>query len=541
MGWAGKPTRLAAGAVVAAALIVAPAASARPSEPALELTAEQISRIEALMATPPLDLGTWGMQVVDVKTGRSLYSVNRSAPVPAASTTKNFTTAAALDVLGEDYRFRTPVMRSGSISRKGVLRGDLILRASGDLTMGGRALPGGGVDYTGFDHTDANEVVGPATLTPEDPLAGLNRLARQVKRAGIRRVGGEVAIDDRLWQQRLVGHEVISPMIVNDSAIDMTMTPTAPGETVSMVTRPATAAYSIEVQAQTVAADGPLDLEVHQADANRHVVVTGTIPAGTPPVVQIFRVPEPAYFGRTLFVEALERAGIDVDAAAVAPNDTSGIGSRAAVARLPRVAKLVSPPMSQFVKLISKVSHNLGSNTVPFWLGVNAGEPTLERGMRVIRVVARGAGIDPRRIELIDGQGGPGNMISPGAQARLLRYVAEQPYARAYLRALPIKGVDGIPGPDAATDPATGHVFQKNGLNGAEDANGNLEVQAMALAGYARAGGRELAFSVVVNHVPILGPDGLPSEDPADIFAAFTNFGAIEGITSLLYETQLGP
>ena len=46
---------------------------------------------------------------------------------------------------------------------------------------------------------------------------------------------------------------------------------------------------------------------------------------------------------------------------------------------------------------------------------------------------------------------------------------------------------------------------------------------------------------MIANHVPILGPDGLPSEDPEVLSAAFQNFGAIEGITSLLYETQVGP
>jgi hypothetical protein len=84
-------------------------------------------------------------------------------------------------------------------------------------------------------------------------------------------------------------------------------------------------------------------------------------------------------------------------------------------------------------------------------------------------------------------------------------------------------------------------VFAKNGLTGALDANDQIEVQAMALAGYAIAGERRVAFSVVANHIPIYGPDGKPSQAPEDLTAAFTRFENHEGITSLLYNSQVGP
>jgi D-alanyl-D-alanine carboxypeptidase/D-alanyl-D-alanine-endopeptidase (penicillin-binding protein 4) len=116
---------------------------------------------------------------LDVETGRELFSLNADELFRSASTTKNFTTAATLDERRRSHRFRTPPLRRGS---------DLILRASGDLTMCGRTLPKGDIAYTGFDHTDAPEVPGAAVLTPQDPLAGLDALARKARRSGIRRV-----------------------------------------------------------------------------------------------------------------------------------------------------------------------------------------------------------------------------------------------------------------------------------------------------------------------------------------------------------------
>jgi len=528
---------VAATAVAAACPSAVAVAGPSAGEAAYRLRAAQVGRLDRLMATPPFDEAAWGLKVVDLATGRELYSHNPRMRFQAASTTKNFTAAAALDVLGQGHRFRTPVLRSGRV-RRGGLAGDLILRASGDLTMGGRRRSDGTVAYTGFDHTDANEVPGPATLTPQDPLAGLDELARQVRAAGIRRVGGDVVIDDRLWRAREVNHEVISPIVVNDNVIDITLVPTTPGELVEATTRPATGAYSIDVKARTVAAGGPTDVNVGQSK-DGHVAVTGTIPAGSKPLVQVFRVPDPAFFARTLFVESLLRAGVEVDAPRVAPNRSASLPARAKVAALPRLARLTSPPLSELVKLILKVSHNPGANTIPFWLGVRAGEPTLAGGLAEIRKFARRAGVARHELTLVDGQGSPGNLISPNAQVRLLAYVARRSYRRAFFEALPVKGVDGLP-EDPESDPSTAHVFEKNGVNGAEDGDRNLEVQAMALAGYVRAGRRELAFDLVVNHVPILGPDGRPSDDPEVLSAAFQNFGTLESITRVLYESQRG-
>ena len=45
---------------------------------------------------------------------------------------------------------------------------------------------------------------------------------------------------------------------------------------------------------------------------------------------------------------------------------------------------------------------------------------------------------------------------------------------------------------------------------------------------------------MVANHLPIYGPDGKPSQAPEDLKAAFTRFGNHEGITSLLYTSQVG-
>ncbi len=137
--------------------------------------------LQEVLAGPQYSHAWWGLIVEDLNTGKVLYELNPENMFIPGSTAKLYTVAAALDTFGKDYRFTTPIYAHGNVNDSGVLNGDLILVASGDLTMGGRTTPDGRIAYTNMDHGDAN-ALGNATLTEQDPLAGLNDLARQVRR-----------------------------------------------------------------------------------------------------------------------------------------------------------------------------------------------------------------------------------------------------------------------------------------------------------------------------------------------------------------------
>ncbi|HMF14733.1 MAG TPA: D-alanyl-D-alanine carboxypeptidase, partial [Gemmataceae bacterium] len=154
-------------------------------------------RIESVTDGPDYKQARWGILVVDSQTGNTVYERDADRLFLPASTTKLYSCAAALEALGPEHRFETPVYRRGQL-KDGHLTGDLILVASGDLTLGGRTDASGKMVYTNHDHIYANGQVR-AELTDTDPLAGLKELARQVKAAGITRVSGDVLIDDRLF------------------------------------------------------------------------------------------------------------------------------------------------------------------------------------------------------------------------------------------------------------------------------------------------------------------------------------------------------
>src|SRR5215211_8235797 len=253
------------GGGLAAALGVRQAAdvAAQGATPVANLSGGPMpAEITAIIESPKYALARWGIYVADRQTGEVVYDLRGSERFLAASTTKLFPGAAALVAYGSDYRFETPVYRTGTVGADGTLAGDLILVASGDPTMGGRTTPDGGISYTPIDHIYANVFPTLSTLTPEDPLAGLEDLARQVAAAGIRRVQGDVIVDARLFPAMEKDGYILTPIWINDNLIDITLTPGVAGSPAAVGWRPQTAAYQVQSDVQTVPAGQALNLTV---------------------------------------------------------------------------------------------------------------------------------------------------------------------------------------------------------------------------------------------------------------------------------------
>ncbi|MFD0532242.1 D-alanyl-D-alanine carboxypeptidase [Kitasatospora arboriphila] len=139
----------------------------------------------------------WGVLEEDPQ-GGVLHELQSDKFFIPGSVAKLFTVSGTWHALGGDHRFTTPVHAVGTRDGAG-LHGDLVLVAQGDLALGGRVTPEGTLDFTSIDHTYANDLPG-ATLTPEDPLAGIDDIARQIRQSGISRVDGDVVVDTRLFE-----------------------------------------------------------------------------------------------------------------------------------------------------------------------------------------------------------------------------------------------------------------------------------------------------------------------------------------------------
>jgi D-alanyl-D-alanine carboxypeptidase/D-alanyl-D-alanine-endopeptidase (penicillin-binding protein 4) len=462
------------------------------------------TEIESVITGPDYKHAHWGILVVDRESGEAIYELNADKLFAPASTTKLFSVATALDAFGADYRFRTPIYRRGDLDDAGQLRGDLILVASGDLSMGGRTDGDGHIAFKDSDHTYANGNE-TAELTEPDPLAGLAELARQVAAAGIQVVKGDVLIDDRLFDKAEgsgSGPSRLTPIIVNDNLIDVLITPTTARSRAEVTWRPQSGAYRIDAQVWTAEKGSPTRVQVQSAGPGR-IVVRGEIAEGHKPLVRVHEVDDAASFARALLIESLQRAGIVVEASPLAANRADSLPSREACEKLPRVAQLESPPFGESARLILKVSHNLHASTLPLLVAAKNGKRSLADGLHLQHDFLARVGVDVDTISFGGGAGGSrADHTTPRATVQLLRQMATRSDFETYESALPVLGVDGTLAQSVKPDsPARGKVRAKTGtLFWDNTMNDRYLLTSKALAGYmTTASGRQLAFAMFVN------------------------------------------
>ena len=157
--------------------------------------------INAPTLTPRLSHSIVAGEVYDLDSHRVLYARNAGLLMVPASTTKLLTEGTSLALLGPDFRWTTPVYRTGPIDAQGVLHGDLVLVASGDPNLSQRVQPNGTLAFENEDH--AYDGSPETKAVPGDPLAVLRDLAAQVAKAGIKRIEGSVLVETSLFPIRV--------------------------------------------------------------------------------------------------------------------------------------------------------------------------------------------------------------------------------------------------------------------------------------------------------------------------------------------------
>ncbi|MFG2827084.1 D-alanyl-D-alanine carboxypeptidase/D-alanyl-D-alanine-endopeptidase [Streptomyces sp. NPDC048434] len=504
---------LAVGVVITGLVQVAPSPTPQALDP----------RITSVLRKPDYRHARWGLLQQNPETGKATQSRLADQFFIPGSTAKLFSVSGIWHTLGSGHRFVTPVHAVGQ-RRNTTLKGNLDLVAQGDLTLGGRTRKDGTVAFTAIDHTYANDIPG-ATLTPQDPLAGINHLARQVRNSGIRLVDGDVVIDARLFRPDPVLDPTPTPLIINDNVIDLLTTPGAKaGTPAGLEWRPKVAPYHVTSSVRTVAADQPADIAVSSSADGTRIRLSGTIPVGSAPALRVSGIKDPNAFGRTAVIEALKRAGVEVRAKAIGPNPARQLPRTYQGA--PTVARYTSPTYDQYARLILKVSHNLGANLGVCLMATSTGSPNCEAGFPVLAAFLDHARVDRKAVQLADGRGGnPIDRTTPRAVAQILTYWQHTPEAQRFRTSLPILGVDGTLADSCRSCPSRGKVFAKTGTAAGGDAlNDRLAVGGETAAGYleTRQGHFDVFFAGVNGaSTPNAGINGVLAigNDVADVAA----------------------
>jgi D-alanyl-D-alanine carboxypeptidase/D-alanyl-D-alanine-endopeptidase (penicillin-binding protein 4) len=469
-------------AALLAVLASAPAAFARePAAPSALARA-----IDRVVSAPRWSEALWGIEVRSLKTGRLLYQRNAGKNLKPASTFKLLTTAAALDAMPADTRLRTTVETAAPLDASGLLAGDVYLVGRGDPGLSGRFVDGRWVDFS---------------QRPEDrrPTAELERLADQLKAAGVQRIEGRLIGHERLfggdrrgsdwaWEDLVwcFGAEV-SALSFNDNCAELRALPGAkPGDPLTIERRPVSSYYQVVSTATSAPAGTKSELRLERDLGSNVIKLSGAYPLGDKPWQGSVALEDPARYATTVFSEVLAARGIAFQGSIGTSSDALPDGVRV-------LASLESAPLSEILKGVNKPSQNLHTEMLLRLLGAQVkGQGTVEAGHQALSEFLERSGVAKEPGSLRDASGlSRSDLIPPHELVSLLVAMDRHPRAQAFRESLPIAGVDGSLKNRMNGSAAEGRVLAKTGS--IRHVN--------ALAGYAttRAGER-LAFSLVVNH-----------------------------------------
>ena len=93
--------------------------------------------LKEMVRSPEFQSSGISVLVTDLETGNRIIEYQPYLALSPASTVKLFTTAAALEILGPDYRPQTRIYKDGVV-KDSILIGNIWIRGGGDMTLGSR-------------------------------------------------------------------------------------------------------------------------------------------------------------------------------------------------------------------------------------------------------------------------------------------------------------------------------------------------------------------------------------------------------------------
>jgi D-alanyl-D-alanine carboxypeptidase/D-alanyl-D-alanine-endopeptidase (penicillin-binding protein 4) len=430
--------------------------------------AAELSRDLGSMIANRVRGGKFGVMVVSLSRGDTLFAQNAGEMMQPASTMKLFSTAVALDRFGPEYHFTTDVMRDAAVGPDGALAGNIYLRADGDPSMSSRFW--------------------------RDPNLPMNTLARSVASAGVKHVKGDLiydasAFDDQKipdgWKTKYLGAAYaarVSALSLNENVLWVVVQPNGGSAKVGL--EPASSAVPLTSNVRLVRGSGGHIVARQRGDGS--IDVSGTIGSNSGPLRYSLVMPDPALYTAGALRAALQGAGITVDGT-IKPGKTPAAAQK--------VASFLSPPLSEIISEMNRESINIVAELL-FRDAARANAPngisTAEAGLTNLRdFLTRKVGANAQAIKVSDGSGlSTFDYLTPRTMIQLLSYAHRGPWSSAFHGSLPVAGESELLRRRMRSTPAQGNLHAKTGTTDT----------VIGLGGYVTAkDGEIVAFSFIYN------------------------------------------
>jgi D-alanyl-D-alanine carboxypeptidase/D-alanyl-D-alanine-endopeptidase (penicillin-binding protein 4) len=421
--------------------------------------------IKQFEADAQVQHGIISLYVADAQTGKTVYEHNAQIGLAAASTQKLFTSAAAFELLGSDYRYKTIVGYDGSIEN-GVLKGNLHINGSGDPTLGS------------WRWNDTKEEV------------VLKKIITALQEKNVTQINGDVLFNDSAFSiQPLPGGWIWDDIgnyygagswAINwhENQYDLHLQPGKKEGDTAKIVKVAPQINEVRfINTITTGKKGSGDNGyIYLAPHSLLGFTQGTVPLQNEPFVisGAFAYP-PGQFARDLEKLLLKQ---NIKVAGVFTSFTAVKESKSAWPAIQNtLTTLLSPPMDSINYWFLRKSINLYGEALVKTLALEKGSAgATDKGVDVVRAFWKERGIDKGAVNILDGSGlSPQNRVTTFGEVKVLQYARTRPWYKAFYNALP-------------------------DYNGMKMKSGSIG-GARAFAGYHTAkDGRQYVFSIIVNN-----------------------------------------
>lgn len=430
-----------------------------------------LSKIDSLFNEDMFANAFWGAKIISASDGEVLYQKNADKLFMPASNEKIITTAAALRILGPEFRFLSKMDYSGKISN-GILTGDLFLYSNGDPTL-----------YTRFFDT---------------PMHLFKIYAEALADLGIRRINGNIVGDDTAFENEHLGYgwaydglpywysAPYGALQVNENYVDIKVTAgEKAGDPVLLFPNVKSEYFNIVNNLETV--DSVLSrFDYIKSQCDNDIVFSGEIKSGSKTFEVSPTVNDPTLFYITLFKEALSEQGITIHGGVFDIEDYSSPDSRK------NILLYESPPLREIAKGLMKRSQNLYAETlarVTAWYRTGLGSMSAAR--EIISENLSDFGLEKGSYRYMDGSGlSRYNYVSPSHLVKILKGMYDSELKEVWFDIQPLAGVDGTLRRRMKNTSAEGNVRAKTGTIS----------NVRGLSGYVTdKDGKDYIFSFLVN------------------------------------------
>lgn len=438
--------------------------------------------IDQFAASSHLKNASISFEVIDLSTGNAVAAYNSETVLPTASTTKLFSTATALEILGENYRPETRIYTDGKVDSTGTLKGNLWIRGGGDPTLGSKY-------YCSKGHE----------------RDFLYAWADSLKKKGIKKIEGGVIADASEfgykgapdgWNWVDMGNYYgagPSGLTIFDNLIQYKFR--VPGKigSVSTLSSLTPSVPDLVVHNYVKAANGGGDnAYIYGAPYSLDRFVTGTLPAGSSAFIVKGSLPDPEFQFAYELEKVLKDRGIEILGIMNTARNMEIKSGNWSYSKKTLLFSHFGATIGSIINKTNERSINLFAEHLVNLVGYESnGDGSTENGLRVLEKYWSKKW-STSGMHVNDGSGlSRTNAISASNFTDLLKAMNDGPNGKRFRKSLPVAGISGTMRNICKNQSGHGKIAAKSGSM----------TRIRSYAGYVdSSSGKKYAFALIVNN-----------------------------------------